>query len=206
VGSKLAFHFDRREPTYSSTGWRSRARAEPTRSAYTGWMSSIDALRSGAAVGADPSLASTSNGPTASAGFGSPGTDATVKRIDLNDALIRHPQSTFARRATGIHMRDAGSDVLALFAAGARSCWLAAPQTTRHLSRGIVVSSRMPPPAQGAKTSHSTACLHNSSCRCHWARRRLEDKSCSMRRSAPRNKRALNSVNYFTRESPDKSS
>jgi DNA polymerase V len=73
-------------------------------------MSSIDALRSGAAVGADPSLASTGNGPTASAGFGSPGTDSTVKRIDLNDALIRHPQSTFAMRAAGTHMRDAGID------------------------------------------------------------------------------------------------
>lgn len=73
-------------------------------------MSSIDALRSGAAVGADPSLACTGNGPTASAGFGSPGTDSTVKRIDLNDALIRHPQSTFAMRAAGTHMRDAGID------------------------------------------------------------------------------------------------
>jgi DNA polymerase V len=73
-------------------------------------MSSIDALRSGAAVGADPSLASVSSGPTASAGFGSPGTDSTVKRIDLNDALIRHPQSTFAMRAAGTHMRDAGID------------------------------------------------------------------------------------------------
>jgi DNA polymerase V len=73
-------------------------------------MSSIDDLRSGAAVGADPSLASTGSGPTASAGFGSPGTDATVKRIDLNDALIRHPQSTFAMRAEGTQMRDAGID------------------------------------------------------------------------------------------------
>jgi DNA polymerase V len=73
-------------------------------------MSSIDTLRSGAAVGADPSLAPISAGPTASAGFGSPGTDSTVKRIDLNDALIRHPQSTFAMRAEGTHMRDAGID------------------------------------------------------------------------------------------------
>lgn len=73
-------------------------------------MSSLDALRSGAAVGADPSLASTGTGPTASTGFGSPGTDSTVKRIDLNDALIRHPQSTFAMRAAGTQMRDAGID------------------------------------------------------------------------------------------------
>jgi DNA polymerase V len=73
-------------------------------------MSSFDALRSGAAVGADPSLSPTGTGPTASAGFGSPGTDSTVKRIDLNDALIRHPQSTFAMRAAGTQMRDAGID------------------------------------------------------------------------------------------------
>jgi DNA polymerase V len=73
-------------------------------------MSSLATLRSGAAVGADPSLASTGSGPIASAGFGSPGTDSTVKRIDLNDALIRHPQSTFAMRAAGTHMRDAGID------------------------------------------------------------------------------------------------
>jgi DNA polymerase V len=73
-------------------------------------MSSLDASRSGAAVGADPSLAPTGSGPTASAGFGSPGTDSTVKRIDLNDALIRHPQSTFTMRAAGTHMRDAGID------------------------------------------------------------------------------------------------
>ena len=73
-------------------------------------MSSLDTLRSGAAVGVDAPLAPTGNGPTASAGFGSPGTDATVKRIDLNDALIRHPQSTFAMRAAGTQMRDAGID------------------------------------------------------------------------------------------------
>jgi DNA polymerase V len=45
-----------------------------------------------------------------SAGFGSPGTDATVKRIDLNDALIRHPQATFVMRASGEAMRGAGID------------------------------------------------------------------------------------------------
>jgi DNA polymerase V len=34
-------------------------------------------------------------------GFGSPGEDSTVMRIDLNDALIRHPQATFVMRAAG---------------------------------------------------------------------------------------------------------
>lgn len=48
--------------------------------------------------------------PTASAGFGSPGTDSTVRRIDLNDALIRHPQATYLMRTTGVAMREAGID------------------------------------------------------------------------------------------------
>ncbi|MFN7725825.1 MAG: LexA family protein [Rubrivivax sp.] len=46
--------------------------------------------------------------PQASAGFGSPGSDFTVKRIDLNEALIQHPQATFIVRATGHAMADAG--------------------------------------------------------------------------------------------------
>jgi len=45
-----------------------------------------------------------------SAGFGSPSADPTTKRIDLNDALIRHPQAAFVMRAAGAGMRDAGID------------------------------------------------------------------------------------------------
>lgn len=44
----------------------------------------------------------------ASAGFGSPGEDATVRRISLDDALIPRPNSTFAMRATGGGMLGAG--------------------------------------------------------------------------------------------------
>ncbi len=44
----------------------------------------------------------------ASAGFGSPGEDATVRRISLDDALIPHPQATFAMRAAGGGMLSAG--------------------------------------------------------------------------------------------------
>lgn len=44
----------------------------------------------------------------ASAGFGSPGEDATVRRISLDDALIPHPQSTFVMRAAGGGMLGAG--------------------------------------------------------------------------------------------------
>ena len=40
--------------------------------------------------------------------FGSPGTDSTVRRIDLNDALIRHPDATFTMRAAGGAMAIAG--------------------------------------------------------------------------------------------------
>jgi len=45
-----------------------------------------------------------------SAGFGSPSADSTVKRIDLNDAFIRHPEATYVMRAAGDAMRDAGID------------------------------------------------------------------------------------------------
>ncbi len=63
----------------------------------------------GARVGADPAApTSRPREPTASSGFGSPGSDFTVKRIDLNDALIRHPQATFVMRASGDAMVDAG--------------------------------------------------------------------------------------------------
>ena len=71
-------------------------------------MSSFDALPKMAAVGQDGTLPEPSKGPTASAGFGSPGADRTVKRIDLNDALVRHPQATFMVRAAGDALCDAG--------------------------------------------------------------------------------------------------
>lgn len=63
----------------------------------------------GARVGADAAAAeSRPREPTASSGFGSPGSDFTVKRIDLNEALIRHPQATFVMRARGDAMVGAG--------------------------------------------------------------------------------------------------
>ena len=71
-------------------------------------MPSFPALPDVAPVGADASTAPAPKEPTASAGFGSPGTDSTVKRIDLNDALIRHPQANVMMRATGAGMRLAG--------------------------------------------------------------------------------------------------
>lgn len=46
--------------------------------------------------------------PVASSGFGSPGTDFTVKRTDFNDALVRHPQATFVMRMSGDLMIEAG--------------------------------------------------------------------------------------------------
>ena len=68
-----------------------------------------DDFPDGARVGADTAAAaSRPREPTASSGFGSPGSDFTVKRIDLNDALIRHPQATFVMRAGGDAMEGAG--------------------------------------------------------------------------------------------------
>ena len=68
-----------------------------------------DQFPDGARVGADAGAAATRpREPTASSGFGSPGSDFTVRRIDLNDALIRHPQATFVMRAAGDAMAGAG--------------------------------------------------------------------------------------------------
>mgnify|MGYP006785137737 FL=1 len=72
-------------------------------------MYSFDAIPDGAAVGSDPSARPRETRSTA-AGFGSPGADSTVKRIDLNDALIRHPDATFVMRAAGAAMQGAGID------------------------------------------------------------------------------------------------
>ncbi len=70
-------------------------------------MISPERLPDGAAVGALRSDAAPSRS-MASAGFGSPGEDATVRRISLDDALIPHPLSTFVMRAAGGGMRGAG--------------------------------------------------------------------------------------------------
>jgi len=67
-----------------------------------------DDFPDGAWVGGDSGPATRAREPTASSGFGSPGSDFTVKRIDLNDALIRHPQATFVMRALGDAMAGAG--------------------------------------------------------------------------------------------------
>jgi DNA polymerase V len=42
------------------------------------------------------------------AGFPSPADDFTVKRIDLTEVLITHPQATFLLRVSGTSMQDAG--------------------------------------------------------------------------------------------------
>lgn len=74
-----------------------------------GDSSSDDSFPDGARVGASAAT-SRPRDPQASAGFGSPGSDFTVKRIDLNEALIRHPQATFVMRASGQAMAAAGID------------------------------------------------------------------------------------------------
>ena len=71
-------------------------------------MDSSDDFANGAPVGAGgpatPGVRRTSNA------FGSPGTDSTVRRVDLNEQLIRHPDATFIMRAAGRDMRGAGID------------------------------------------------------------------------------------------------
>lgn len=71
-------------------------------------MPSTDSLPDGAAVGSDRLTDRAPRKSTASAGFGSPGEDSTVRRIDLNDALIRHHQATFVVRASGDAMAGSG--------------------------------------------------------------------------------------------------
>jgi DNA polymerase V len=73
-------------------------------------MYSHDSIADGATVGAAPGGEPLARKNPVSAGFGSPGEDATVKRIDLNHALIRHPQATYVMRAAGSSMRAAGID------------------------------------------------------------------------------------------------
>ncbi|MGJ7523350.1 LexA family protein [Variovorax sp. LT1P1] len=61
----------------------------------------------GARVGRDSNEPAPAPRRTSNA-FGSPGTDSTVKRIDLNDALIKHPEATFVMRIAGDAMRADG--------------------------------------------------------------------------------------------------
>ena len=71
-------------------------------------MISREILPDGSPVGTDRIRDRAPRKSMASAGFGSPGEDVTVRRIDLNEALIRHPQSTFVMRAAGYAMNGAG--------------------------------------------------------------------------------------------------
>jgi len=70
-------------------------------------MPSPPDIPDGAPVGRDSEAPLPASRRTSNA-FGSPGTDSTVKRVDLNDALIRHPDATFAMRAAGGAMAGAG--------------------------------------------------------------------------------------------------
>ena len=72
-------------------------------------MNSPDDFLDGAPVGRDGRQAAPSARRTSNA-FGSPGVDSTVKRLDLNDAFIRHPDATFLMRAAGHEMHALGID------------------------------------------------------------------------------------------------
>lgn len=71
-------------------------------------MHSLDALPDGAALARVAADEAPPPVNLVSAGFGSPGADVTVRRINLNEALIRHPQATFVMRAAGSAMASAG--------------------------------------------------------------------------------------------------
>lgn len=47
-------------------------------------------------------------GDSVRAGFPSPAEDFAVKRIDLTEVLVKHPQATFLLRVRGESMREAG--------------------------------------------------------------------------------------------------
>ena len=70
-------------------------------------MTSLDDLPDGAPVGREGMTSAPTSRRTSNA-FGSPGTDSTVKRLDLNDAFIKHPDATFIVRAAGDAMQGAG--------------------------------------------------------------------------------------------------
>lgn len=70
-------------------------------------MNSPEDFEDGARAGRDPGAAAPAPRRTSNA-FGAPGTDSTVKRIDLNDAFIKHPDATFLMRNSGDAMAGAG--------------------------------------------------------------------------------------------------
>ena len=70
-------------------------------------MNSDSDFEDGAPAGRDGASAVPAPRRTSNA-FGSPGADSTVRRVDLNDAFIRHPDATFVMRAAGNAMHDAG--------------------------------------------------------------------------------------------------
>jgi len=75
-------------------------------------MPPADSFPDGSPVGSDRQAASAPGRDrgTVASGFGSAVDDGGSKRIDLNDALIRHPEATFVMRAAGAAMHEAGID------------------------------------------------------------------------------------------------
>jgi len=69
-------------------------------------MNSPDDFVDGAPVGREGQAAPVVR--RTSSAFGSPGSDSTVRRHDLNDVFIRHPDATFMMRAAGNDMSSAG--------------------------------------------------------------------------------------------------
>jgi len=75
-------------------------------------MPSVDSLPDGSPVGRDRQAAASPGRDrgTVASGFGSAVDDGGSRRIDLNDALIRHAEATFVMRAAGAAMHESGID------------------------------------------------------------------------------------------------
>jgi DNA polymerase V len=73
-------------------------------------MPTVDSIPSGSPAGRDRNAAAAPGRDrgTVASGFGSAVDDGGARRIDLNEALIRHPEATFVMRASGTAMREAG--------------------------------------------------------------------------------------------------
>ena len=126
-------------------------------------MNSSDDFVDGAPVGRDGQAAPVVRRP--SSAFGSPGSDSTVRRHDLNEAFIRHPDATFMMKAAGNDMSGTGisdgdymivdraltaqhgSVVIAIVDGELRCRRLERPSTPRHQHARVqlVADSGVPP-------------------------------------------------------------
>jgi DNA polymerase V len=71
-------------------------------------MHSLDQISDGDRIGRNLDAPQQVKRPATA--FGSPGSDHTIKRIDLNEALIQHAEATYTMRFAGGNMHEFGID------------------------------------------------------------------------------------------------